>query len=44
MIAPILIEAKSKIAAGSVVTKNVPRKSLAIERSNLKILRNKTLK
>ncbi|MDC3131590.1 bifunctional UDP-N-acetylglucosamine diphosphorylase/glucosamine-1-phosphate N-acetyltransferase GlmU [Pelagibacteraceae bacterium] len=44
LIAPILIEAKSKIAAGSVITKNVPRKSLAIERSNLKILRNKTLK
>ena len=44
LIAPILIEAKSTIAAGSVITKNVPRKSLAIERSNLKILRNKTLK
>ena len=44
LIAPLKIEKYAIIAAGSVITKNVPHKSLAIERTNLKILRNKTLK
>ena len=41
IIAPIIIESKSRIGAGSVLTKNIPKNSLAIERSVLKILRNK---
>ena len=41
IIAPIIIESKSRIGAGSVITKNIPKNSLAIERSALKILRNK---
>ena len=41
IIAPIIIESKSRIGAGSVITKNIPKNSLAIERSVLKILRNK---
>ena len=41
LIAPVVIESKSRIGAGSVVTKNIPKNSLAIERSPLKILRNK---
>ncbi len=44
LIAPIKIEANSKVGAGSVITKNLPRGSLAIERSDLKILRNKRAK
>ncbi len=44
LIAPITIEENSKIGAGSVITKNIPKKSLAIERSDLKILRNKRTK
>ena len=41
LIAPVVIESKSRIGAGSVITKNIPKNSLAIERSGLKILRNK---
>ena len=41
LIAPVVIESKSRIGAGSVITKNIPKNSLAIERSALKILRNK---
>ena len=41
--APIL-EANSKVGAGSVITKNIPKNSLALERSGLKILRNKRTK
>ena len=41
LVAPIVLEADSKVGAGSVITKNVPKSSLALERSNLKILRNK---
>ncbi len=44
LIAPIVIESKSRIGAGSVITKNIPKNSLAIERSALKILRNKRSK
>ena len=44
LIAPVVIESKSRIGAGSVITKNIPRNSLAIERSALKILRNKRSK
>ncbi len=41
LIAPVVIESKSRVGAGSVITKNIPKNSLAIERSGLKILRNK---
>ena len=41
LIAPLILEANSKVGAGSVITKNVPKGSLALERSDLKILRNK---
>ncbi len=41
LIAPVVIDSKSRIGAGSVITKNIPKYSLAIERSALKILRNK---
>ena len=44
LIAPLTLEAKSKIGAGSVITKNIPKSSLALERSDLKILRNKGTK
>ena len=44
LIAPVVIESKSRIGAGSVITKNIPKNSLAIERSALKILRNKRSK
>ena len=44
LIAPVVIESKSRIGAGSVITKNIPKNSLAIERSTLKILRNKRSK
>ena len=44
LIAPITLESNCKIGAGSVITKNVPKGSLAIERSDLKILRNKRVK
>jgi len=44
LIAPLVIETNSKIGAGSVITKNIPKRSLAIERSDLKILRNKRTK
>ncbi len=44
LIAPIVIETNSIIGAGSVITKNIPKKSLAIERTDLKILRNKRVK
>ncbi len=41
LIAPLVIQSKSIIGAGSVITKNVPKESLALERSDLKIIRNK---
>jgi len=44
LIAPIILEANSKVGAGSVITKNIPKGSLALERSGLKILRNKRTK
>ena len=44
LIAPIIVESKSMIGAGSVITKNIPKNSLALERSELKILRNKRTK
>ena len=39
LIAPIKIESNTTIGAGSVITQNIPSKSLAIERSKLKIVR-----
>ncbi len=44
LIAPVILETNSKVGAGSVITKNVPKGSLALERSDLKILRNKRTK
>ena len=44
LVAPLIIKKNSKIGAGSVITKNIPNNSLALERSDLKILRNKRLK
>ena len=46
MIKPKSIKENSTIGAGSVITKNIPSNSLAIERSSLKILKkiNKTRK
>ena len=44
LIAPLVLESNSKIGAGSVITKNIPKGSLALERTDLKILRNKRLK
>ncbi len=41
LIAPVILETNSKVGAGSVITKNIPKGSLALERSDLKILRNK---
>ena len=41
LIAPIKIGAKSTIGAGSVITKNIPKNHLALERSEVKILRKK---
>ena len=44
LIAPLILESNSKIGAGSVITKNIPKDSLALERTDLKILRNKRVK
>ena len=44
LIAPLILESNSKVGAGSVITKNIPKGSLALERSDLKILRNKRTK
>ena len=44
LVAPIVLEANSKVGAGSVITRNIPKGSLALERSDLKILRNKRSK
>ncbi len=44
LVAPLIIKKNSKIGAGSVITKNIPNNSLALERSDLKILRNKRSK
>ena len=41
LIAPIKIGAKSTIGAGSVITENIPKNHLALERSEVKILRKK---
>ena len=38
LIAPIIINKNAKIAAGSVINKDIPAKYLAIERSKLKII------
>lgn len=40
LIAPIIIENKTMIAAGSVINKNVPEKSLAISRPKIEIKKN----
>lgn len=40
LIAPITVNAKANIAAGSIVTKDIPEYALAITRSPLKILEN----
>ena len=39
LIAPIIINKNAKIAAGSVINKDIPAKYLAIERSKLKFLK-----
>ena len=44
LVAPVTIEEESIVGAGSVITKNIPKGSLALERSNLKIIRNKGTK
>ena len=41
LIAPIKISKNSSLGAGSVITKNVPISSLAVERSKLLIKRKK---
>jgi len=41
LIAPLTINKNSKIAAGSVINKNVPQNKLAIERSSLKIIKKR---
>ena len=40
LIAPITINKKAKIGAGSVINKDIPAKNLALERSKLKIIKN----
>ena len=40
LVAPITINSNSIIGAGSVVTKDIPKNSLVIERSPLKIIKN----
>ena len=44
LIAPIRIGSHSTIGAGSVINKNIPRNHLALERSEVKILRKKVKK
>ena len=44
LVAPLKIGAKSTIGAGSVITKNIPKNHLALERSEVKILRKKEKK
>ena len=44
LIAPLILEEYSRIGAGSVITKNIPKRSLALERTNLKIVGNKRAK
>ena len=44
LIAPLRVGSKSTIGAGSVITKNIPKNHLAVERNELKILRKKTKK
>ena len=44
LVAPITIGQNSTIGAGSVVTKNIPSNHLALERSEIKILRKKQKK
>ncbi len=39
LIAPITINKKAKIGAGSVINKDIPAKNLALERSKLKIIK-----
>ena len=39
LIAPIIINKNAKIAAGSVINKDIPSKYLAIERSKLKLVK-----
>jgi len=41
LIAPITINKNAKIAAGSVINKDIPAENLAIERSKLKIIKKK---
>ncbi len=42
IIAPRNIEDKAFIAGGSVITRDIPKKALAVERSELRILENKS--
>ena len=44
LVAPITIGRKATIGAGSVVTRNIPANYLALERSDLKILRKRRKK
>ena len=41
LIAPVTINKNAKIAAGSVITEDIPSNNLAIERSKLKIIKKK---
>ena len=41
LIAPVIINKNAKIAAGSVINKDIPAKYLAIERSKLKFIKKK---
>ncbi len=40
MVAPLIINENSIVGAGSVITKNVPKKSLALERSEQVEIKN----
>ena len=40
LVAPVMIESNATVGAGSVITKNVPRNSLALTRPDLKIREN----
>ena len=44
LVAPLKIGSKSTIGAGSVITKNIPKNHLALERSEVRILRKKVKK
>ena len=44
LVAPLIIGSYSTVGAGSVITKSIPKNHLALERSELKILRKKRKK